>query len=162
MSSQAFERQSLLRLTPIRYFWTQSQFMAENKTKPTDLSVTDFIATIDDEQKQKDVSAICEMMQEATGASPKMWGGSIIGFGDYHYKYESGREGDWFQCGFSPRKANIALYGMDAQAKETLLPKLGKHKTGKGCLYINRLSDVNTDVLRQLIRESVTAIKKQQ
>lgn len=130
--------------------------MAELKTKKNELSVEDFINAVDHEGKRKDALEILEMMKEITGETPKMWGASIIGFGDYHYKYESGREGDWFKCGFSPRKAKISMYvgGFDISKQQDLLDKLGKHKTGKGCLYINKLADVDTEVLKELIKES--------
>lgn len=133
--------------------------MAENKTQKTDASVIDFLNTIPDETKRQDSFKIVEVMQQASGAAPKLWGPSIIGFGDSHYKYESGREGDWFQVGFSPRKQNLALYirgGLPLY--ETQLARLGKYKTGKGCLYINKLSDVNLDVLREMIEQSLKIV----
>lgn len=130
--------------------------MAELKTKPTDNDVTAFLNRIEDQQKREDAFAILEMMREATGAEPKMWGESIIGFGDYHYRYASGREGDWFQVGFSPRKQSLTLYlTYGYEEKTDLLGALGKYKTGKACLYVKRLSDVNQDTLKQLIRSSV-------
>ncbi len=129
--------------------------MAELKTKKNDESVTVFLSKLEDEQKRKDCSAIVEMMQKATGFPPKMWGTSIIGFGSYHYKYESGHEGDMCIIGFSPRKQNIALYvGAGNEKIQQLLPGLGKHKTGKGCLYVNKLSDVSVDVLKNIIKTS--------
>lgn len=122
-----------------------------NKTQPTKESVKQFLLAIEDEQKRKDCIAIAEMMQAVTGEKPVMWNG-MIGFGSYHYKYESGREGDCFRIGFSPRKANISLYGLSGpEENQTLFSKLGKHKTGKGCLYINKLDDVNAEVLKQLM-----------
>ncbi len=133
--------------------------MAELKTKLTKLSVEDFINAIAEEQKWKDAFAILEMMKKATKDKPKMWGPSIIGFCDVHLKYESGRELDWFRIGFSPRKQNITLYlsgTLDSRA--TLLKKLGKHKTGKGCLYINKLSDVDTKVLEKIITQSAKGL----
>ncbi len=133
--------------------------MAELKTKLTKLSVEDFINAIAEEQKRKDAFAILEMMKKATKDKPKMWGPSIIGFCDVHLKYESGRELDWFRIGFSPRKQNITLYlsgTLDSRA--TLLKKLGKHKTGKGCLYINKLSDVDTKVLEKIITQSTKGL----
>lgn len=129
--------------------------MAELKTKPTDASVEDFLNAITDEQKRQDAFAISELMQAVTGAPPKMWGSSIIGFGDSHYQYASGRENDWFRIGFSPRKQNFALYLPGALGQADLLPSLGKYKTGKGCLYMNRLADVNLATLRELMRRSV-------
>jgi len=133
--------------------------MAELKTKLTKLSVEDFINAIAEEQKRKEAFAILEMMKKATKDKPKMWGPSIIGFCDVHLKYESGRELDWFRIGFSPRKQNITLYlsgTLDSRA--TLLKKLGKHKTGKGCLYINKLSDVDTKVLEKIITQSAKGL----
>jgi len=134
--------------------------MAENKTQKTTASVEDFLAQIADTQKQADSKALCIMMETATGAPARMWGGAIIGFGDYRYQYESGREGDWFVCGFSPRKANLALYLMGGlQQLQPLLEKLGKYKTGKGCLYINKLTDVDEQVLRAMIDLCVKKLK---
>jgi len=130
--------------------------MAELKTKKTTVSVKDFINSIADEQKRKDSFEILRMMEKITKEKAKMWGPSIIGLCDVHLKYESGRELDWFKIGFSPRKANLTLYISGAvNSKPELLKKLGKHKTSKGCLYINKLSDVNLDVLKQLIEEGL-------
>lgn len=135
--------------------------MAELKTKKNDASVEDFLAGITPEKKRKDALAICELMRKVTKSEPKMWGTSIVGFGSYHYKYESGREGDWFLTGFSPRKQNLTLYIMPGFAKyDALLSKLGKHKTGKSCLYINSLDDIDLPTLRELVQQSVTAMKK--
>ena len=129
--------------------------MADTKTKQTDDSVTKFLNTITDETKRKDSFSIVELMQQVTDLSPKMWGTSIIGFGSYHYKYQSGHEGDMCIIGFSPRKNNIAIYGMGGEERnKDLLAALGKHKTGKGCLYINKLSDVNVDVLKNIFKAS--------
>ena len=130
--------------------------MAELKTKKNKSSVMNFISSIDHEGKRKDAMEILEMMRKITGEQPKMWGSSIIGFGDLHYKYASGREGDWFKCGFSPRKANISMYLMqcDISRAQDLLDQLGKHKTGKGCLYINKLADINKEILKIIIKES--------
>ena len=134
--------------------------MAELKTKQNDDSITNFLNAIADEQKRKDSFEIVEIMKQATGFHPKMWGTGIIGFGSYHYKYESGHEGDMCLIGFSPRKQNIALYGMGvAERNKEPLQNLGKHKTGKGCLYINRLSDVNVDVLKNIIKASFEFLK---
>ena len=130
--------------------------MAENKTKPTQSSVAAFIKTIADETRRADANAIVRMMQDATGEKPKMWGTSIIGFGSYHYTYDSGREGDMPIVGFSPRKAATVLYlGLGAGGAETLLAKLGKHTVGKGCLYIKKLADVDPKVLESVIRQRV-------
>lgn len=129
---------------------------ATNKTQPTGISVSAFLAGIEDEQARKDCKAIARIMREATGESPKMWGPSIVGFGSYHYRYASGREGDWPITGFSPRKQNLTLYIMDGFAEYgSLLQRLGPHKTGKSCLYIKRLADVDLDVLRELVTRSV-------
>lgn len=125
--------------------------MTELKTKKTNINVDAFIKKIPEEQKQKDALVIMELMEKATKAKGKMWGTSIIGFGDRHLKYESGRELDWFLMGFSPRKQNFALYVSGAVEQQSLLKKLGKHKTGKGCLYVNKLEEVNLLVLNEII-----------
>jgi hypothetical protein len=127
--------------------------LAEIKTKPTSVSVEDFINTITDEQKRKDSFVILEMMKKASSEEPKMWGSSIIGFGLKRYKSPtSGREVDWLKIGFSPRKANLSIYlTMDIKKFSDTLNRLGKHKTGVGCLYINKLEDVDTAVLLELI-----------
>lgn len=135
--------------------------MAEIKTKKTDESVTAFLHGVEDVQKQTDCFTIVDMMQAATGEQPKMWGTAIIGFGSYHYKYESGHEGDMCIIGFSPRKQNITLYvGVSNEKIQKLLPQLGKHKTGKGCLYINKLRDVDEDVLNKIIITAYTEAQK--
>ncbi|MCI0607486.1 MAG: DUF1801 domain-containing protein [Anaerolineae bacterium] len=134
--------------------------MAELKTKVNDASVDKFIQGFP-EDRQKDCYAILEMMKKATKQEPKMWGTSIIGFGDYHYKYASGREGDFFITGFSPRKQNLTLYinsGFDEYG--SLLEILGKHSTSKACLYIKKLDDVDTKVLKELVTKSVKAMTK--
>jgi len=130
--------------------------MAELKTKITKANVDEFIKSVKDEQKRVDCFKIVDIMQKATKAEPKMWGTSIVGFGTYHYKYASGREGDWMLIGFSPRKQNLTLYimsGFDEYA--SLLSKLGKHSKGKSCLYIKRLDDIDMKVLKELIAKSV-------
>ena len=128
--------------------------MADNKTKPTEVSVAAFIDAIADQTRRADAKALVKLMQSATGEKPKMWGPSIIGFGSCHYKYESGREGDMPLVGFSPRKAATVLYGMAGSSDaEALLAKLGKHTTGKGCLYIKKLADVDQKVLEALARQ---------
>jgi hypothetical protein len=135
--------------------------MIELKTKLTNNSVEAFLNGIADERKRKDAFTILGLMQKATKAEPKMWGSSIVGFGSYHYKYASGREGDWLVAGFSPRKQNLTLYimpGFDRYGE--LLKKLGKHKTGKSCLYINTLDDVDLPTLKKLIAESVKHMRK--
>ena len=134
--------------------------MAENKTKPTEVSVAAFIDALPDETKRADAKALVKLMQSATGEKPKMWGPSIIGFGSYHYRYESGREGDTPLIGFSPRKPATVLYGVTGSSdSEALLAKLGKHATGKGCLYIKKLADVDPKVLEALVVKSVAATR---
>lgn len=134
---------------------------AELKTKLTQASVEDFINNIEDENMRTDCRKISEMMQKATGAEPKMWGASIVGFGTFTYKYASGREGEWMEVAFSPRKANLTLYIMSGFKKyDELMAKLGKHKTGKSCLYIKRLSDIDEKVLTELIESSVKNVRK--
>ena len=129
--------------------------MPENKTKPTTVSVTGFIASIQNETQRADAKVLVKLMQAATGEKAKMWGPSIIGFGSCHYKYESGREGDMPLIAFSPRKAATVLYGAtSASDTDALLAKLGKHTTGKGCLYIKKLSDVDQKVLESLLVNS--------
>jgi hypothetical protein len=130
--------------------------MAELKTKKTELSVDAFIKKISEEQKRKDAFTIIELMEKATKAKAKMWGTSIVGFGDRHLTYESGRELDWFIMGLSPRKQNLTLYIPGAVEKQqSLLKKLGKHKTGKGCLYINKLEEIDLKVLKEIINKGL-------
>ena len=129
----------------------------ELKTKKNDASVEDFLNIIEDEQKRKDCFEIAKMMEKATKQKPKMWGSSIVGFGEYHYIYASGHEGDMCRIGFSPRKQNITLYIMQAVEGNPLLRKLGKFKTSKACLYIKKLADVDTKVLQELINEAAKA-----
>ncbi|MGB9372576.1 MAG: DUF1801 domain-containing protein [Jiangellales bacterium] len=131
--------------------------MAELKTKPTDSDVEAFIAAITDERVRDDCRELVRVMGAATGAEPVMWGTSIVGFGDVHYRYASGREGDWFKVGFSPRKRTLTLYLMDGvDAHTERLDRLGPHSTGKGCLYVKRLSDVDAEVLGEIITEAAT------
>ena len=135
--------------------------MAELKTKRNKGDVQTYLNSVENEVKRQDSFTIMELMKEVTGEEPEMWGDSIVGYGTYHYKYASGREGDWFLTGFAPRKQNLTLYimaGFDQYDK--LLGDLGKYKTGKSCLYINKLEDVNQDVLRELVRQSVEHMKK--
>ena len=130
--------------------------MAELKTKPTDQSVADFLNQIAEPERRADCLAVAKIMEEITGEKPKMWGPSIVGFGSYHYKYASGREGDWPVTGFSPRKKDLTLYIMMGFEKHhELMEKLGKHSTGKSCLYIKRLSDIHAPTLKKLIKLSV-------
>jgi hypothetical protein len=135
--------------------------MAELKTKKTEASVEDFLNKIKDQDVRQDCFEIAKIMKQATRSDGKMWGSSIVGFGRRHLKYASGRELDWMVIGFSPRKANITLYlpgGVENQA--ALLKQLGKYTTGKGCLYIKKLKDVDTKVLKQLVNESVQTVEK--
>jgi hypothetical protein len=128
---------------------------APNKTCATENSVAEFLAGIPDDERRSDAEQLVELMGKITGKAPMMWGSSIIGFDQYHYKYESGREGDWAAAAFSPRKSSLTIYFADGLSRHSeLLDQLGTHKTGKGCLYIKRLSDVNRDVLAKLIEES--------
>lgn len=135
--------------------------MAELKTKPQDTSVDAFLQSVSDERKRQDSYALLQLLQEITDESPRMWGDSIVGFGDYRYVYASGREGDWFVTGFSPRKQNLTLYVMGGfEPHAELLARLGKHKLGKGCLYINKLQDVDQAVLRDLMTTTVAEARK--
>ncbi len=133
----------------------------ELKTRVNDASVAEFLDSIDNEEKRNDCYEILKMMRQITKEEPKMWGASIVGFGSYHYKGKSGREGDWMLTGFSPRKQNISLYlmgGFEAQAP--LMEKLGKYTTGVGCLYIKKLDDVDRKVLKDLVKVMVKVMKK--
>jgi len=135
--------------------------MAENKTKPTTASVADYFAAIEDDARRKDCQALSRLMTKASKQKPTMWGTAIVGFGRYHYKYESGREGEMCLLGFASRKGDISIYGIgDFPAKEKLLAKLGKHKTAKGCLYVRRLDDVDAKVLEALFTASLAARKQ--
>lgn len=137
--------------------------MAEPKTKVNDASVEDFLASVPEDQKRADSLKLLEVYSRVTGEPAKMWGSSIVGFGQYHYKSErSAQEGDWLITGFSPRKQNLTLYFMDGfDNYSDLLDKLGKHKVSRGCLYLNKLSDVDQAVLEKMIKQSYTAMKKQ-
>jgi hypothetical protein len=133
----------------------------ELKTKVNDASVEGFLNSVTDEQKRQDCFEILRLMEQVTKEEPKMWGSSIVGFGSYHYKSASGREGDWLLTGFSPRKENLTLYIMGGfDLHQELLKKLGKHKTSVGCLYIKKLGDVDKEVLKELVAESVKTMKK--
>ena len=134
--------------------------MAELKTKKNTASVSAFLKGVEDPTRRKDCETVRKIMREETGSRAAMWGDAIVGFGSYHYKYASGREGDWMLCGFSPRKQNLSVYIMAGFTKyEALLNKLGKHKTGKSCLYIKRLDDIDLAVLRELIRQSIAHLR---
>jgi hypothetical protein len=131
------------------------------KTRSTDESVDEFLRSIPDDARRRDCRRVLAIMRSVTGEEPKLWGASMVGFGSYHYRYESGREGDWFLTGFSPRKGNLTLYimaGFDRYGE--LLSRLGKYKTGKSCLYVKRLADVDETVLRELLRNSVDYIQR--
>ncbi|MDQ0970867.1 hypothetical protein QFZ31_000745 [Neobacillus niacini] len=134
--------------------------MYELKTKQTDNSVIEFIEQVDSPKKREDAYKLLDIFTETTGYEAKMWGPSIIGFGSYHYKYESGHEGDAPLVGFSPRKAKISLYFAPGETKrEELLEQFGKHTTGKACVYINKVADIDVDVLKALIIESVSFLQ---
>ena len=134
--------------------------MAELKTQKSEASVEEFLNSVEPERKREEAKTICTLMADAAGAKPKMWGSSIIGFGEYTYTYESGRTGDWMFVGFSPRKQNLVLYIMPGfEQYEGLLAKLGKHKTGKACLYINKLADIDMGILKELVVQSVDHMK---
>jgi len=134
--------------------------MAENKTKPTAKSVPEFLEQIEDPTRKADCIAIADLMERLSGSKPKMWGDAIVGFGDYRYKYASGREGDWFLAGFSPRKQNLTVYIMGyLEYYPDHLERLGKFKHGKGCLYIKKLEDIDMNVLEDLIASSIQRLK---
>jgi hypothetical protein len=131
--------------------------MAELKTKRNEKDVLAYLDEIEDTKKRADCLQILKLMQEVTGKPPEMWGDSIVGYGTYHYKYASGREGDWPLVGFSPRKQNITLYITSGfERYEALMQRLGKHTTGKSCLYIKKIEDINLQTLRELVEQSVT------
>jgi hypothetical protein len=134
--------------------------MAEIKTKQTAASPAEFIDKVENEQRRKDGHELVSLMKKVTGKPAKMWGPSIVGFGQYHYKYASGHEGDMPITGFSPRKQSLVLYLGPGLEDKKLLSKLGKHKVGKGCLYINKLDDVDRDLLRELVTKSVEKMRK--
>ena len=132
----------------------------KNKTVPTTVSPAKFLDSVENDRRRADGRELMQMMQKASGERPVMWGPSIIGFGKYHYRYESGREGDIMIVGFSPRKSSLVLYLGSSPEAEKLMTKLGKHKRGKGCLYINKLDDIDRDVLGNLITKSVASTRK--
>lgn len=134
--------------------------MAENKTKPNDTDVSVFLNSIENDRRRADAFELLGMMTEISGEPARLWGPSIVGFGSYHYKYESGREGDHLQVGFSPRKANLVCYIMlGFSGYESLMSRLGKYKTGKSCLYINKLDDIDRSVLKELITRSLADLR---
>jgi hypothetical protein len=129
--------------------------MAELKTQKNEADVIAYLNSIEHDKRREDCFVVLEIMKQVTGEEPKMWGSSIVGFGDYHYKYESGREGDWFLTGFAPRKNALTLYimaGFDGYGE--LLSKLGKYKTGKACLYVNKIENIDLEILRELVAKS--------
>ncbi|MXY54637.1 MAG: DUF1801 domain-containing protein [Gammaproteobacteria bacterium] len=129
--------------------------MSDLKTQVNDSSVEDFLAAVPNARRREDSGRVLDLMREVTGEPARMWGDSIVGFGTYHYRYKSGREGDWPRTGFSPRKQYLAIYIMPGFAEyETLLSRLGKHRTSVSCLYINKLADVDMDVLREIVAGS--------
>jgi hypothetical protein len=135
--------------------------MAELKTQENDASVDDYLNSVEDDKKREASFKVKELMEDVTGEEARMWGESIVGFGHYKYKYASGREGEWMITGFAPRKRNLTLYIMSGfEEYDDLLDKLGEHSTGKSCLYINKLEDINMDVLRELVNKSVQHMKE--
>lgn len=135
--------------------------MAELKTRKNDASVEDFLNNVENEERRRASFVVLDLMKEVTNEEPKMWGDSIVGFGSYHYKYASGREADWMLTGFSPRKQSLTLYIMSGfDAYDKLLDDLGKYTTGKSCLYIKKIEDVDLDVLRELVRQSVDHMRE--
>ena len=135
--------------------------MAALKTRPTDADVAVFLEAVPDARRRDEAKTVCRLLQEVTGEEPVLWGTSIVGFGSVHLRYASGRELDWPVVGFSPRKAATTLYLMEGfEDRADLMGRLGPHSTGKSCLYLKRLSDVDLDVLRELVAESVRAVKR--
>lgn len=134
--------------------------MADAKTKPTDQDVHEFLDGIADEKKRRDAYDVLALMQEVTGEAPRMWGESIVGFGQYHYKYKSGHTGTWPLVGFSPRKQNLTLYIMAGFDHDDLMSRLGKYKTSVACLYLKKLADVDQDVLRELVQRCVEHMRR--
>lgn len=135
--------------------------MAENKTKPNEGDVDAYLNGLEDDRQRLDSFVLLELMKEVTGEEPKLWGGTIVGFGQYHYKYESGREGDWFLTGFAPRKGKLSVYIMPGfNDYHELLEKLGPHKTGQSCLYLKTLEKADMDVLRRLVERSVAYMRE--
>lgn len=134
--------------------------MAELKTRPSDRDVRAFLSALEDEQQREDAFALLNLMQEITGQPPRLWGENIIGFGEYHYRYASGRQGDWPTVAFAPRKRELVLYIMSGfEAYPALMQRLGKYRTGKSCLYVRRLKEIDLPTLRELIRKSVEDIQ---
>jgi hypothetical protein len=137
--------------------------MAGNKTGPTEASVAHYLDSLDDDQRRADSETLIELMSSLTGEPPAMWGPSIIGFGHYHYRYESGREGEMCRTGFAPRKGDISIYLMaDGPRQPELLAKLGKHRMGKACLYVKRLADVDVKILKRLVADSIAELARRE
>ncbi len=135
--------------------------MSALKTQLNDANVEEFLAAVENDRRREDSFTVLELMKRVTGEKPRMWGTSIVGFGSYHYRYASGREGDWPRIGFSPRKQSLTIYVMPGFSNyDDLLSRLGKHRTGKSCLYVNKLADVDMDALEQLIRSSLEAMRE--
>jgi hypothetical protein len=135
--------------------------MTSLKTQPYDRNIPEFLSKVENPQKREDCFTLLELMKEETGEEPQYWHSNMVGFGQYHYKYDSGNEGDWFLTGFSPRKQNLTIYIMSGLERyEELMEKLGKYKTGKSCLYVKRLSDIDLDVLRALVQQSVSYMRE--
>ena len=135
--------------------------MSDNKTQPTIISPAEFIASVEPDRRRKEGEILLELFEKTTGWKPKMWGPSIIGFGEYHYKYETGREGDFMATGFSPRKAKLSIYIMPGYSDYgSIMQRLGKHSVGKSCLYINKLYDIDLNVLAELIETGVKDLSK--
>lgn len=135
--------------------------MSDLKTRPTGASVEAFIDAVEHPRRREDARTLLELMHRVTGEEPVMWGPSIVGYGSYHYRYASGQEADWPVVGFSPRKQNLSIYIMTGfEASDALLSRLGKHKTGKSCLFVNKLADVDLEVLETLVRASVAEMKR--
>ncbi|MEM6845602.1 MAG: DUF1801 domain-containing protein [Bacteroidota bacterium] len=134
--------------------------MASLKTQPYDRDIPEFLSAVEDTQKREDCFTLLELMKEETGEEPQYWHNNMVGFGQYHYRYPTGTEGDWFLTGFSPRKKNLTIYIMAGFDRyDDLMVKLGKYKTGKSCLYVNRLSDIDLEVLKELVNESVAYLQ---
>ena len=135
--------------------------MAELKTRPTDISPSKFISGIEDEGSRKDCRMLLKLMKEVTGKAPRMWGSSIVGFGNYHYRYRSGLEGDWFLTGFAPRKRDLTIYIMPGFSDySVLMARLGKFRTGRSCLYVRKLDDIDLVTLRQLVEQSIMDMQR--
>lgn len=134
--------------------------MNESRTRPTGDDVDAFLAAIPDPQRRADCMALVPLLREATGSAPRLWGNGIVGFGEYHYRYASGREGDWFLAGFAPRKGDLTLYVFGLDAREPLLARLGRHRRGRACLYVKRLADLDLAALRELVAGGVADLRR--